>query len=294
MNIDYLTHVMIIVALYGIMGIGFSLLLGRGQLFAACPAAFAGVGAYGVTVFSGQGGLSLLGGLLLGTLVAMLAGLAIAIPSLRVHHDYFIVASLAFQLLMFELANNWVGVTGGGAGISIPPASVLGVELVSAPLFLPLVIILSAFAVWLVHQIDTSGFGAVVRAVGEDELGAKSGGHNPLWVKLRIFAIASGLIGAAGGLFAKYVGYINPNNFDVQGTFLIVIVALLGGTLSKWGPLIGAVLVFGLPELLRFVGVLGTAAGPMRQILFGLVFLLIVYVRPQGLMGDRRQGLTVG
>ncbi len=128
-------------------------------------------------------------------------------------------------------------------------------------------------------------FGRVLRAIREDEVLANSMSKNTLGYKVSVLAIGAALAALAGSLYAHYISYIDPSGFTVMESILIVSMVIIGGAASPWGPLIGAIALVSLPEILRFVGFPTAIAANVRQIVYGTALVLTVIYRPQGLVG---------
>ena len=219
-------------------------------------------------------------------LVAAVVSLAVSLPSLRLHEDYFVVATFGFQMILFSVFNNWMEVTRGPLGIpGIPQPVILGWEVDSQLEFVVLATGLAIIAYWVVWRITTSPFGRVLHAIREDELFAKSLGKNSLRFKVTVCAVSAALAASAGGLYAHYITYIDPTSFTVMESILILSMVIIGGAGSLWGPLIGAVVLVTLPEALRFVGLPSSVAANLRQILYGALLVVMMMFRPRGLVG---------
>ena len=131
-----------------------------------------------------------------------------------------------------------------------------------------------------------SPFGRVLKAVRDDELSTQAIGRNVTAIKIWSFVVSSGMIGISGLLYASYVSYIDPTSFNLDEAIFILSAVIIGGTGNIKGPVIGAVFVVVLPELLRFVGLPDSVAANLRQIIYGLMIIVLMRIRPQGLAGE--------
>ncbi len=231
--------------------------------------------------------LNLLSALLLCLAVAALVGRL----SLRVRGDAFVIATFAFQVICLSILNNWVRLTGGPVGLAaIPPPHILGARISDHTGFLGLATGLCGVTMLICCRIARSPFGRVLRAIREDEYLAQSRGKNVLSFKLLVFMISSALAGAAGVVYASYVTFIDPTSFSIMESIFILAIVLVGGAGSTAGPILGAAVLVIVPEALRFVGLPEPLAANVRQILYGLLLVLMMLFRPRGLVGDYRLG----
>jgi branched-chain amino acid transport system permease protein len=214
--------------------------------------------------------------------------LLIAYPALRLRGDYFLLATLGFQLIVFTILYNWVGVTKGPYGISGIPSPVLFGDFVITGI-IPFLILSSFLAICVVaifYKLIHSPFGRALKAVRDDELSAQAIGRNVASLKIWAFVVSSGFIGIGSLLYASYVSYIDPTSFNLDEAIFILSALIIGGTGNIKGPIVGAVFVIVLPELLRFVGLPDSLAANLRQIIYGLMIIILMRLRPQGLAGE--------
>lgn len=289
---EYFMHVAIMVCIFAILGVSFNLLLGWSGLFACCSAIFWGVGAYTVALITIHLGFNFIPAMIIGMLVAAAISMIIAIPALRVHWDYFVIASIAFQYAMYNLMMNWTGITGGGEGLKkIPRADLFGYTFFSSESFLVLSIVFLIVVFLITRQLGRSPYGRVLRGIREDEIAVKSLGKNVTLIKVVTFAISAGLSAIAGSLYAHYVTFIIPYNFTLHETFLVVCIVVVGGRGNLWGSILGALVLVSLPELLRFVKISTSIQGVVQQLIYGSLLLILMVLRPQGLLPERLERL---
>ena len=283
---DYLLHVLILMGIYVILAVSLNLVAGYLGLLSLAQAAFYGVGAYLAALFALKLQVPFPLIIVCIPLVGAVLGLAIGIPSLRVRDDYFVVATLAFQVITFGVLNNWVNVTGGPMGIQgIPAPTILGRSVSSHAGFLVLILLACIVTGVLVWLMVNSPFGRVLRAIREDEVFTQSLGKDVTRFKLAVFAVSAALASLAGTLYASYVGFIAPSGFTVTESIFLVTIVIFGGAGSFWGPIVGAVILIALPEVLRFVGLPNAIGANIRQIIYGLLLVVLMLWRPQGLLG---------
>jgi len=276
--------------IYIILSTSTNLLVGVTNLLSLGQAAFYGIGAYLAVYALMILHFPLIPTLLFVSLFTSLSSLFIAYPSLRLKGDYFVLATLGFQLIVYTILYNWVDVTRGPYGIpGIPAPKLLGLfEVTGIIPFLILSTILAVLTVYLFLHLIHSPFGRVLKGIRDDEVSVETLGRDVTKFKVWAFVISSGFIGIAGVLYATYVSYIDPTSFNLDEAIYILTAVLIGGSGNIKGPVLGAVFVVVLPELLRFVGMPDNVAANMRQIIFGLILIVLMRVRPWGLWGEKR------
>lgn len=284
---DYILHLVILINIYVIITTSTNLMVGLVNMLSLGQAAFYGIGAYlsvlALMVFN----LPLIPALLFAMAGTGLLSLLIAYPSLRLKGDYFVLATLGFQLIVFTVLYNWISVTRGPFGIpGIPSPKLFGVIQISGLWsYLALSSVLVVLVVFLFYHLIHSPFGRALRGVRDDELSMKALGKNVTALKIQAFAISSSFIAIAGFLYATYVSYIDPTSFNLDESIFILSAVIVGGLGNVRGPVVGALLIILLPEALRFIGLPDSIAANLRQIIYGLALILLMRYRPQGLAG---------
>lgn len=284
---EYLLHIAINALCFVVLAVSLDLLAGQTGLLALSHAAFYGLGAYTSALLAIHAGAPFLLAMAAGMLVAGFVSLLVSIPSLRLHGDYFAIATFGFQMILYNVFNNWSTVTGGSIGISgIPEARVLGMTIESRAGYALVACVFAAAAIAIVRQVARAPFGRVLRAIREDEPFATALGKNTLRFKVTVFALSAAIAASAGSLFGHYNSYIDPSSFTVLESILVVSMVIIGGAGSVWGPVLGAVVLVALPEALRFVGLPVAVAANVRQILYGCLLVVMMMFRPRGLVGQ--------
>lgn len=283
---EYILHILVLVGIYTVLAVSLDLLAGHTGLLSIAHASFYGLGAYTTALLAVHFGAPFLVGVLAGMAVAALVSFVVSLPSLRLHDEYFVIATFGFQMILFSIFNNWMDLTRGPLGIpGIPHPSVFGWKIQSHLGFVVLASIFAAFAYVIVGRLTTSPFGRVLRAIREEEPFAQSLGKNTFRFKVIAFAVSAALAASAGSLYAHYITYIDPTSFTVMESILVISMVIIGGAGSPWGPLIGAVVLVTLPEALRFVGLPSAPAANLRQVFYGALLVIMMMVRPRGLVG---------
>ncbi len=285
---DYVFHIIIMINIYIILSVSTNLLVGMTNLLSIGQAAFYGIGAYIAAFCLISWHLSLLPALLVVMFITAILSLIIAIPTLKLKGDYFVLATLGFQLIVYTILYNWISVTKGPYGIPGIPSPVLfgTITINGIPAYLVLSLILAVLVILTFYGLIKSPFGRVLKGIRDDEISVKAIGRNVTTFKIWAFVISSGFIGIAGFLYASYVSYIDPTSFNLDEAIFILAAVIIGGTGNIKGPVWGAVFVIVLPELLRFVGLPDSVAANLRQIIYGLTIVVLMRFRPQGLAGD--------
>ena len=239
--------------------------------------AFFGTGAYTAGILILNAGWPWIPASLAGGVAASVLALVIGYPCLRLKGPYFAIAMLGLNEVMRVLASYFEGLTGGGLGLSLPTLHASG-----AIYYAMAVTALAITAV--AHLIITSRFGLRLMTIREDEIAAEAMGIDTANHKLAAFLISAFAPGVVGGLFARDQGYIEPISvFPLVTTITMIVMALFGGKGTVWGPVLGAVLLFALQEVVwaRFIY--------LHQLLFGAIMIAVILVMPRGILGLLQQ-----
>ncbi len=286
---EYLLHILVIAGIYIILALSLNLILGYTGLPALGHAAFSCVGAYVSALLALNYGISPWIGLLIGAGAASLVGGVIAFPSLRLKGDYFALATFGFAVIVYSIAKNWVAVTRGPLGLpGIPTFSIAGFQLSSIWSYLILVTLLVSLTAFLLTRVVNSPFGRILKGIREDEIATESLGKNVNRHKILVFMIGAFFAGIAGSLYAHYITFIDPSSFTIMESITILLMVVFGGMGSIKGSFVGAAILVILPEMLRFLGMPSSIAAPMRQMIYGLLLVLLMLKRPQGILGRYR------
>ena len=286
---EYLLHIGIMLCIYVILVLSTNLTVGMANLLTMCQAAFYGIGAYIGTFFLMQFNLPFVVIALIVMALTGLTSIVISYASVKLKGDYFILATLGFQMIVYTILYNWISVTRGPYGIpGIPAIKLFGVWSLNgiySYFFLSLVLVMAV--VWFFGQLQRSPYGRMLKAIRTDELSAQALGRNTIQMKSWAFFISAAFAGLAGTVYASYVSYIDPTSFTLDESIFIITALFIGGIGSRvWGSVVGAAVVVILPELLRFVGLPDAVAANLRQIIYGVVLIVLMFVKPQGLLGD--------
>ncbi len=290
---EYLIHLAIFCAIYAILGISLNLIMGYTGMISIAHAGFYGIGAYATAILSYNYGMNFFLSMLIGIITSMIAALLIGMVITRLRGDYFILASLGFNFIAFSIMLNWQGLTRGALGIpGIARPKLFGLSFMldqnrTVNLdFLILSLVILGLIYVACRFIGSSSLGRVLKSIREDETAIQVFGYNTLNYKLLIFIIGAGMAAVAGSLFASYISYIDPSTFTVNESVFIIAIIILGGLANLKGSILGAIFLVLLPEALRFIGFPNEIAGQMRLGIYGLLLVILMLYRPQGLMGE--------
>jgi branched-chain amino acid transport system permease protein len=255
------------------LAVGFTGLLNLGHV------GFFGIGAY-TSALLAVAGFPIWLSMLVGALLAGVSGILLALPTTRLKGDYLALATLGFAFIMGSVARNWTDVTRGALGIPGIPKIVRGnVE------FLIVVLVIAVITYFVFWKLSRSRFGKVCESIRDDELASKMLGHDTFMHKIMAIGISAFFAGLGGSLFAHYITFIDPSIFGLGDLILLYSMLIVGGLASVKGSAIGAIVLFLLPEPLRFIGFPSSILGPAREIIFALILLLILIYKPRGILG---------
>ena len=297
---DYQGRLLVFIAINIIMATSLNLINGFTGQFSIGHAGFMAVGAYSSAYFTVTYGKAveasfgflgdtlassvvLLIAILIGALVAAVAGLIVGIPSLRLKGDYLAIVTLGFaEIIRIVILN--IDSVGGATGYQVSGyANFLWIG------------IFAVITVVVIHNIVKSDTGRALVSIREDELAAEAMGVNVTRFKVTSFVIGSAFAGVAGVLFAHYNKFLSTNDFQFIKSFEIIIMIVIGGMGSMTGAILGAIIVTLLPELLRLLPEIQIGASvfkfsDLRLVIFALILILTMILRPQGILGTKEIG----
>ncbi len=281
----YAVRILCLILLAASLGQCWNIVGGLANQISLGHAAFFGIGAYASTILQLRWGISPWFGIPFGMLLATLAALLISLPTMRLKGPYFALATLAFGEACHIIAVSFPKLTGGPQGVSIPfiGDSWKMLQFRSAGGYVP-VFVGFLVVVCVVYLLMSSGrIGFYLRAIRENEEAAEMSGVNTLKVKLIGSVVSASLMAVAGSLFAQFTSFFDPDGvFSVTGISIrAALIAIVGGVGSLSGPLLGAIFVVLIEELLN--SYFSNQAAGVAPFIFGVVLILVVLIRPQGL-----------
>jgi branched-chain amino acid transport system permease protein len=285
----YLTHLAIIVSIFAMLGVSLNLVVGYAGLLSVAHAAFFGLGAYATAILLTTTSLGFFASVLIGMVVAMVVAFLIGMVLSRFDNDYYALASLGFNTIIVSVFLNWQSLTRGPLGIpGIDRPEIFGFSFSSNESFLALSLVVLSLVFVTAQAIVRSSFGRVLKAVRDDEQALQVFGYRTSYYKLAIFMMSAAMAAVAGAFFASYITFIDPSSFGVLESVLMLSIVILGGLADNKGAVVGAIVIILLPEFLRFVGLPSDIAAQMRQVIYGLLLILLMMYRPQGFLGKYR------
>ncbi|TYQ30504.1 branched-chain amino acid ABC transporter permease [Pseudanabaena sp. UWO310] len=296
---NYFLHLFIYFNINAIVALSLNLVMGYCGLLTLAHAGYFALGSYAYALATVKLGWGFFPAVGLGVLLAAVMSLAISLPALRFKGDFFVLVSLAVQTLLFSLLYNWsspeaeVGtwqnLTNGPFGISgIPRPNLFGWQLDSIGSMAGLAFVTALLCALIVWLLLISPWGRLLKVVRDDELAARGLGKNTRLAKMQAVAIACGMAAVAGSLYAAYVNYIDPSTASLDESILMTCMVLVGGVGNFRGPLVGAFILLAIPEALRFAAIPDAVAANIRLGVYGLLLVLMMQFRPQGIAGDYR------
>ena len=299
-----------LILIYVMLGLGLNIVVGLAGLLDLGYVGFYAVGAYTYALLAHYFGLSFWICLPLAGLMAATFGFLLGFPVLRLRGDYLAIVTLGFGEIIRLLLVNLTDWTGGPDGISsIPKPTVMGLPMTRSPLtedgttfhqffglefnsmhmvlFLYLMALLLAVVTLLIsNRLIRMPIGRAWEALREDEIACRSLGLNPMKIKLSAFTLGAMFAGFGGAFFAARQGIVNPESFTFIESALILAIVVLGGMGSQLGVIVAAIILTVLPELAR-------EFSEYRMLIFGLVMILMMVWRPQGLLPMKRHQVEV-
>lgn len=284
------------IGIFVLLALGLNVVVGLAGLLDLGYIAFYAIGAYTTAYFTGNlkvhPPFTLTPFLVmpLAVLAAMIAGIILGGPTLRLRGDYLAIVTLGFGEIVRITANNSDSITNGPQGaVGVPHFSAFGYHwsIDSMPYWYLLVgvVVLICF---FFYRLENSRVGRAWTAIREDEIAASASGIPTLRFKLLAFAIGASTSGFAGVIFASKVGSFTPDNFLFINSILVLAMVIFGGMGSMAGVILGAVVLGGLPELLR-----DYVPPTDRYIYFGAMLVIMMIFRPQGLLPSRRRAREI-
>ncbi len=275
---DYIFLIVFMILLYVMLSQSLTLTAGYSGLISLAHAGFYGIGAYVSAILSTRFDFPFLITLPIAMILTGLIASVVSLIALRTVDDYFIIITLGIQIVAFSIMNNWMGLTNGSLGISdIPSISILGFEFSSKVSLLFLAAFFTTLISYILNNITKSPFGRILIALSEDEIFAESLGKKVYQAKVTSFIIGAICASIPGVLYAHYFRYIDPSSFTVDESIFVLSIVIIGGLRKIWGSALAAIFLVILPELLRLIGLPDSISANIRQIIYGLALILLMF-----------------
>ena len=296
---NYALHLLIYFDIFLIVALSLNLIVGYAGLLTLAHAGYFAIGTYAYALLTVTQQWGFVPAAVVGMVVSATLSMAVSLCSWRLKGDFFVLATLAVQALMFSAMHNWTSVnaplgsllnlTNGTFGITgISKPRVFGYQ-VSTPIemdvFATAVAGIFSMVIW---RLTNSPWGTVLIAMRDDELAARGLGKNTRLLKVQVFAISSAFVAIGGALYAAHVRYVDPTLATLDESILMLSMVVVGGIGNFRGPVFGAGVLILLPELLRAVSLPDSIAANLRQMIYGVMLILMMLFRPQGIAGEYR------
>jgi branched-chain amino acid transport system permease protein len=278
-NANYWLHNLILVVMWSVIGMSWNLLSGYCGQVSFGHAAFFGIGAYTAGLLYSKLGLSAWWGLAATVPVLVVAGLVIGFICLRLRGPFFALATIAVGVILRVVAENLTGFTGGDLGIMIRERT-----WIEKTWYYYIILAIAAGTFWFVERVVASRLGYYFVAIREDQDAAESLGINTTLYKTVALVLSAVIAGFAGAFYMNYMGYIDPKVvFALHDiSIMAIMVVIVGGVATRWGPIVGAVIMILLAELIRTIPQIGAA----HHTVFGVLLIVVIIFLPNGVVGD--------
>jgi len=284
---EYVMTQLVFVAIYAIAGFGLMMLTGFTGQVSLGHAAFLAVGAYTEALLAARG-VPVFVSIPAAAAFAAAAGVVVGLPALRLKGIYLAIATLAFNVIVEEIAARWESVTHGNAGMAVPAVRLFGLELQTTGGFYYLCAGLATAAALACVNLLRSPAGRAFVAIRDSEVSAQCLGVHLARYKTMSFAFSAALTGVAGALYAHKVGFISPEQFSLLVSIELITIVILGGIGFLHGAVLGSAFVIVLPQVLALAkDWLPPTMAPsgLQAVVFGIVLVLVILFEPMGLYG---------
>ncbi|MCX7882850.1 MAG: branched-chain amino acid ABC transporter permease [Brevinematales bacterium] len=289
--LNFLFLLMIYIEIYAILALSLNLIAGYTGLLSLCHAAFFAVGAYTTAIGTTMGGWNFWVVLGLSGILAAGLGFLVGLPTLRLRGDYLAIATLGFGEVVKNVIINWDSLTRGPNGINgVPGPKLFGIQF-GYDTSLGYVLLYAVFVLFtylFIRRLVHSRFGRALEAIREDEIAVGAMGINAVKYKVVAFMIGAFFAGVAGSLWAVYNQAVAPQTFDFMLSILILCMVVLGGLGNSLGALFGTLVLVLLSEAPRLMGLTSVIPAQFNQMFFGLLLIVVMIFRPQGVLGRKR------
>ncbi len=275
---EYELRLFMLFLIYGVIAVGLNVLVGLTGLVSLGQAGLFALGSYTGAILATRAGFDMITASLAAALVAGLFGVLLAYPTVRVRGVYLAVVTIAFGIIVENVAIEWQSLTGGTTGItSIPAPNVFGWRL-SGFAFYGVLAATLFIATLATHNLKTSRFGRAMLAVSQSEIAARAMGIDATGMRTMAFVVASVTAGLAGTFYAFLNAYISPDIFTFSDSVRFLLMVILGGAATTFGPVLGAYLLTYLPEFLQQFAL-------WQKFAYGALLLLVMFALPKGILG---------
>ena len=271
------------VGMFILMALGLNIVVGKSGLLDLGYVAFFAIGAYTAALLGTKTHLNIWEILPIGMALAMLAGLLLGLPTLRLRGDYLAIVTLGFGEIVRITAVNTPSIGGPNGIPGVPnPTPLFGLKFEDQAPFFWVVLVMILLVIWMIRRFSVRRPGRAWEAIRQDEDVAMLMGVATLKYKIWAFVIGAAIGGAAGVIFASNSMYVAPDMFSFNISILVLSCVVFGGMGNIWGVVLGGLILAYLPERIRFIS-------DARQLVFGLALVIIMNVRPDGLLPRKKR-----
>jgi len=283
--IEYIYSLLILGLIYTVLVQSYNLSFGLTGLFNLGHIIFYGVGAYTAAILNTRYGFGFSLNLIFGAATAGAAAVVVGLLTLRLSSHYLAIATLGAAMIASVIASNWVSLTNGPLGIrGIEEPTLFGFPFIGDTLsFVCLYSLLTIIILWVLYRLFHSPWGRMLRAIQDDETAVQAAGKNTFNAKMWSLVLGSAFAGMAGVLYTHYRLFLDPSIFSIHEIIVLILMVIVGGRGYFWGAMFGTVLVLAIGEIPRFVGFPDMYIGALRNILFAVLLIGTMYLRPEGL-----------
>jgi branched-chain amino acid transport system permease protein len=271
--------------MFVLMSLGLNIVVGKSGMLDLGYVAFFAIGAYTMAILGTTTSLNTWEVMPIGIILAMIAGVLLGIPTLRLRGDYLAIVTLGFgEIVRLVLLNStWSKGPNGIANVPMPPdIGPLKFELEDQKVFFWVVLVMILLTIWMIRRLSVRRPGRAWEAIRQDEDAAELMGVPTLKYKIWSFTLGAAVGGAAGVLYASKNLYIAPEMFTLNVSILILACVVFGGIGNIWGVVVGATILGYLPDRIRFIS-------DARLLVFGLVLVIVMNFRPDGLLPRKKR-----
>ncbi|MEA2868691.1 MAG: branched-chain amino acid transport system ATP-binding protein livM [Bradyrhizobium sp.] len=278
---EYALRLFMLFLIYGMIAVGLNVLVGLTGLVSLGQAGLFALGSYTGAILATRLGFDIIASCVGAAILSAAFGVLLAYPTVRVKGVYLAVVTIAFGIIVENVAIEWQSLTGGTMGLtSIPRPNVFGIKLSGFAFYVVLAVTLFVFTL-LIHNLKISRYGRTMLAVSQSETASRALGINPTAMRTLAFVVASVTAGIAGTFYAFLNSYISPDIFTFSDSVRFLLMVILGGAGSTFGPILGAYILTYLPESLQQFQL-------WQKFAYGALLLLVMFALPRGVLGTLR------
>lgn len=282
----YIFHLLIIFSIYLILTVATNLSLGFGGLFNLAFPGLALIGAYSSALLALRTKMPFEVSFFITIFLGYIIGWLISKITAKLKGDYLALVTFGFTFVVSTLALNWESLTRGALGLpAIPKPKIIFLTIETIPQFLIFYSLITLFIYLFIEKLIRSPLGRVIQALRDDEIALSTLGRNIEKIKNLVLGLSGLLSALAGSLYAHYFSYLNPYSFGLGDLMLLLSAVFLGGLASNKGTFLGTLILIFVPEVLRFLTLPSSLIGPFRQIIYSVVIILILWLKPKGIYG---------